>query len=121
MRFLANPQNLAFFSSVGPTADGRIKPDLCAPGYYVFSASAGSTSCGLDGLRSSQGTSMATPVVAGTAALARQYFTDGHYDGGVIAKPSAALLRAVLINSAIDMTGDNVWPRFGCCAVVCSH
>ena len=35
---LSNPSVMAFFSSVGPTYDGRIKPDVCAPGYYIFSA-----------------------------------------------------------------------------------
>ena len=51
------------------------------------------------------GTSMATPVTAGNAALVRSYFTDGFYptgarNGSVGFSPSAALMKAVLINSA---------------------
>ncbi len=55
----------ANFSSRGPTADGRIKPDVSAPGYYVMSVEANTT----DGYTEMSGTSMATPYTAGTVAL----------------------------------------------------
>jgi subtilisin family serine protease len=54
---------IADFSSRGPTADGRIKPDLSAPGVAIPSAWPDG------GLRSQSGTSMAAPHVAGVAAL----------------------------------------------------
>ncbi|MGC8869312.1 MAG: S8 family serine peptidase, partial [Sulfurihydrogenibium sp.] len=54
---------IAYFSSRGPTRDGRIKPDITAPGYFVLSAWSGST-----GYREDAGTSMASPVVAGIVA-----------------------------------------------------
>ncbi|MGC9121311.1 MAG: S8 family serine peptidase, partial [Sulfurihydrogenibium sp.] len=54
---------IAYFSSRGPTRDGRIKPDITAPGYFVLSAWSGST-----GYREDKGTSMASPVVAGIVA-----------------------------------------------------
>ena len=60
--------NREIYSSRGPTGDGRLKPDVMAPGGAIMSASAGSG----DGYVSYSGTSMATPHVAGVAALMLQ-------------------------------------------------
>jgi len=56
---------LAYFSSRGPTADGRTKPDVCAPGWNISAAKKGTT----NQYTVMSGTSMATPFIAGTAAL----------------------------------------------------
>ncbi|HWO71087.1 MAG TPA: S8 family serine peptidase [Actinomycetota bacterium] len=56
---------LAFFSSRGPTVDGRTKPDVTAPGVSITAAQAGTTA----GYATYSGTSMATPFVSGTVAL----------------------------------------------------
>lgn len=56
---------LAIFSSIGPAADGRLKPDLTAPGSGVWSTMADQTRS----YGSNSGTSMATPHVAGAVAL----------------------------------------------------
>jgi hypothetical protein len=57
--------NIAGFSSRGPTADGRLKPDLTAPGVAVCVVT-GSTMGRLNG------TSFATPLLAAAAALVKQ-------------------------------------------------
>lgn len=56
---------LADFSSRGYTADGRVKPDIVAPGYNITAAKSGTA----NGYVTYSGTSMATPFTAGTAAL----------------------------------------------------
>lgn len=59
---------LAAFSSRGPTADGRIKPDVTAPGVAVWVLDTSSPA----GYGRLDGTSFATPLIAGIAALIRQ-------------------------------------------------
>ena len=56
---------LACFSSRGPTLDGRIKPDIAAPGVLIRAAQAGTTGSYID----ESGTSMSSPFVAGVAGL----------------------------------------------------
>lgn len=55
----------SIFSSMGPTADGRIKPDVMALGEAVKVVSAFS----LNGYTATQGTSFSCPLIAGAAAL----------------------------------------------------
>ncbi len=69
---------VAPFSSRGPTAQGLIKPDCVAPGVNILSTSAGliATMQFMDGpplLAAISGTSMSTPHVSGTVALALEY------------------------------------------------
>lgn len=101
--------SVAGFSSRGPTADQRLKPDILAPGWFVASARGGFNTtekrCDLAVLR---GTSMASPAAAGTAVLVRQYFLDGYYPSGRVNpadsfNPSGALLKAMLVHSGQKM------------------
>jgi phosphatidylserine/phosphatidylglycerophosphate/cardiolipin synthase-like enzyme/subtilisin family serine protease len=65
-----DPQRrLGPFSSVGPTRDGRLKPDLCAPGVYVLAARSAPRTGNVPRLTRMSGTSMAAPHVTGTVAL----------------------------------------------------
>lgn len=75
----------AGYSNSGPARDGRMKPDLAAPGSSTVSARNGtsfSLAITAPQTRSMSGTSMAGPTVAGNAALLRQYFADGFYPRG---------------------------------------
>lgn len=92
------------FGGAGPTSDGRIKPEVFAPGCNIQSAMVNSGCATF----AQSGTSMAAPAVAGVATLVRQYFTQGYYpDGsagsGAAVTPSGALMKAVILNSAVDM------------------
>lgn len=61
---------LAYFSSVGPTSDGRIKPDVVAPGMGIYVAEPNAD--GTIHYVSGNGTSFASPLAAGVCALILQ-------------------------------------------------
>lgn len=90
-------------TSRGPADDGRRKPTICAPGSGVFSANGASNTT----YQSLSGTSMACPSGMGAVVLMRQYLTDGWYPTGAAVPanaftPTAALLKAMAINSATN-------------------
>lgn len=103
--------NRGSFSGLGLCYDGRTKPTVMGQGVAVISAAGNGQltppSCAT---RSMDGTSMACPTTAGMSVLARQYYADGFYPGGVAStqdrfSPSGALVKATVINGSRDMTG----------------
>jgi subtilisin family serine protease len=94
----------------GPTNDGRRKPEIYAPGCSTNSALASSSSSPHCSTFPQTGSSMAAPVIAAAAALTRQYYMMGYYPTGTSQEadefiPSAALLKATLLNGTRDMNG----------------
>ncbi len=100
-----NANGIAAFSSRGPALDGRLKPEIVAPGTNIVSLC--STVEGSSPLWGgfnedycySGGTSMSTPLVAGAAAVVREFLI---FNMG-IAVPSASLIKAVLMSSTDDL------------------
>ncbi|MEO6394218.1 MAG: S8 family serine peptidase [Pyrinomonadaceae bacterium] len=102
-----NMDDLTSSSSRGPTADGRVKPDITAPGTVITGSRAGtgtSVSGQVDANVSwSSGTSHAAPQIAGAAALFTQFWKANN--GGV--NPSPALVKAAILNTGQEMNGVN--------------
>ena len=109
-------QDAACVGGIGPTSDGRRKPDLQTPGCGITSAALPTEedACGV--VTFPNGASFAAPSASGSAALVRQYFTEGFYPSGAAVAsngfiPSGALVRATLLNGAADMTSVQGWPN----------
>lgn len=114
-----NADDVAPFSSRGPTDDNRVKPDIIAPGTHVQGPASqdpdfdGTGVCGaMDGkyypdgqtlYTWSTGTSHSAPAVAGAASLAYEYY------GRMLSfgeEPSPAMLKALLLNSTRYLDGE---------------
>ena len=108
-------RDIAAFSSYGPAPDGRVKPELVAPGTRIQGAVSQDPAyatwpaqylgvcdrywpTGQTLYTWSSGTSHSAPAVAGALSLIRAYFTEGMLGSGQPA-PSPAMLKAYLLNS----------------------
>jgi hypothetical protein len=106
------------FTSAGPVADGRLKPEIAAQGESTVSAASDADvttnncdTCTLDG------TSMAAPTIAGLAALIREYYASGFLAAGTRApaqglQPSGALVKATLLDGAVALGAQAPAPDF---------
>jgi hypothetical protein len=109
-----NQHNVSCGSSTGPTDDQRMKPDSLAFGSGRSARSSGDP---FDEWNTSAegwfgGSSFATPLTAGMVAMLRQYFIEGWYPSGApnpadSLYPTSALLKAMIITSTVEMTGNN--------------
>ncbi|GIL56404.1 hypothetical protein Vafri_11768 [Volvox africanus] len=101
------------YSAWGPTPDGRLKPDIIAPGVSITSTDTTARypwdSCIT---RQYDGTSASTPLVAGHVAIMRQYLRSGFYPTGAPTDPESApftpsgmLLKALIIAGAESLEG----------------
>eukprot|EP00602_Paraphysomonas_sp_CaronLab_P004391 CAMPEP_0185032648 /NCGR_PEP_ID=MMETSP1103-20130426/20895_1 /TAXON_ID=36769 /ORGANISM="Paraphysomonas bandaiensis, Strain Caron Lab Isolate" /LENGTH=1029 /DNA_ID=CAMNT_0027568623 /DNA_START=299 /DNA_END=3388 /DNA_ORIENTATION=+ len=116
-----NHNDIVYFSGIGQAFNGIIKPDVIGPGTNLMSTGVsndGKESCNV---QISSGTSMATPLIASTALLVRQYLEDEEYWGSFCNSTyrscphvdrkhsevkhivSAPLVKAILVHSATDM------------------
>jgi hypothetical protein len=93
-------------ASIGPAADGRIKPDLT---HFFDSIRTTSSASDTSYTNSFGGTSGATPIVAGYAGLLFQMWADGVFAGGpgqrrdvFASRPHMTTAKALLINSAVQ-------------------
>jgi len=107
-----NARDLIYFSSRGPTRDGRRKPEIVAPGTHIQGAA--TTYGGADGsgvcnrywpvgqtrYAWSSGTSHSCPAAAGMGALAHSWYLDSY-----AAAPSPAMVKAILAGHSADMVG----------------
>jgi len=100
----ANSQSIttAYFSSWGPTDDGRIKPDLVGNGLNVLSTGASSTTSYI----TLSGTSQAAPNITGSLYLLQEYYAQKN--SGAFMK--AATLKGLACHTAFD--AGNVGPDY---------
>jgi hypothetical protein len=98
-RFWPHTYGVSFFSSRGPTGDGRLKPDLVAPGERIRAPLPGQLWGDLDG------TSMAAPHVSGAAAMLMARYTE------LIGQPRR--IKQILCASATDLGREKTFQGHG--------
>lgn len=90
---------MSSFSSLGVAPDLTLKPEITAPGGYVYSTLPGNT------YGSMSGTSMASPHMAGAAAVMQQYVNEKYPD--LTDNEKQALINTLLMNTAVPVEDEN--------------
>ena len=98
-RYWPHTYGVSFFSSRGPTGDGRLKPDLVAPGEKIRATVPGGEWGDLDG------TSMAAPHVSGAAAMLMARYSE------LIGQPRK--IKDILTRSATDLGRERTFQGHG--------
>ena len=105
--FTSETPQVIYFSSRGPTADGRLKPTISATGVFVLSAYHNVTEGIYEGYAFASGTSMATPAVSGAIALLNSY-AEANF-GNDVASPED--YRQAITKGAIWLDGYTAWDQ----------
>lgn len=92
------------FSSWGVTSDLKLKPEITAPGGDIYSTLPN----GLYGKMS--GTSMASPHMAGAAAVMQQYISENRDGINMTAEQRTSLFNALMMSTAVPVQDENGIP-----------
>ncbi|MBR4199491.1 MAG: S8 family serine peptidase [Bacteroidales bacterium] len=116
--------DLSYFSSHGPTADNRVKPDITAPGEWIiapvnryyssyvrsaYSVASATFRNNTEYYAVMQGTSMATPMVTGIMALWMQQDTALSFDSALVKLRRSAITDSY--TGTIPAAGSNLWGK----------
>lgn len=103
-RYWPHTYGVSFFSSRGPTGDGRLKPDLVAPGERIHAPFPGSPELGGE-WGELDGTSMAAPHVSGAAAMLMARYSE------LVGQPLR--IKSILCESATDLARERSFQGHG--------
>lgn len=109
----SNDDSMTGFSSWGPTNDGRLKPEIVAPGCQTGGDGAIKSTIPGNAYGTSCGTSMATPVASGSAALLLQRFGQLCPASATGGGPLPSTLKALFVHGARDLDDATAWYNRG--------
>ena len=97
-----NAASMLNFSSHGSTADLKIKPDITAPGYNIYSATDANLTGSTTGYGPNSGTSMSAPHIAGSMALLTNYVASAFPD--LSGREKAEMVNRLLMCTAVPVS-----------------